>query len=111
MKRFLLGFVFIFSTLVIKAQITWIGTSGGNWNTASNWSPATVPGSTDDVVFNTSVSVNMDILGSSTYSINSLTVTGNANVKLLRTQSGGGDRVLQVKSTSTSTKGLQIDAR
>ena len=110
MKRFLLGFVFIFSTLVIKAQITWIGTSGGNWNTASNWSPATVPGSTDDVVFNTSVSVNMDILGSSTYSINSLTVTGNANVKLLRTQSGGGDRVLQVKSTSTSTKGLQIDA-
>ncbi|MCY2984883.1 MAG: Ig-like domain-containing protein [Planctomycetota bacterium] len=30
--------------------IRWIGASGGNWNSASNWSPARVPNIDDDVV-------------------------------------------------------------
>jgi len=34
------------------AQISWIGTTDGNWNTASNWSTATVPGANDDVIIN-----------------------------------------------------------
>lgn len=31
---------------VAQAQTTWIGASGGQWNSASNWNPATVPNAT-----------------------------------------------------------------
>jgi hypothetical protein len=92
------------------AVITWTGTSGGNWNTASNWTPNMVPGANDDVIFNTSVTVNMDILSAVIYTINSLKITATSNVTLLRTQAGGGDRILQVKSTDAVTMGLEIDA-
>ena len=110
MKRFL--FSIIFTTLYFfsgATVITWIGISGGNWNTASNWFPASVPTSTDDVVFSTSVIVEMDILSASTYTINSLLITGSSNVTLQRTEAAGGIRVLQVASTSAVTKGLQIN--
>lgn len=51
----------------------------------------------------------MDVLSSTTFTINSLLITANSNVTLERTQSGGGNRVFQVASTSSVTKGLQID--
>ena len=35
------------------AAINWIAGSG-SWTTASDWSPATVPGSSDDAVINAS---------------------------------------------------------
>ncbi len=34
------------------AQIHWTNAAGGDFNTATNWSPATVPGSGDDAIIN-----------------------------------------------------------
>ena len=43
-----------------NAQTVWTGNAGdGNWNTAGNWSPATVPGSGVTAQFNSSASVNL----------------------------------------------------
>jgi hypothetical protein len=35
------------------AGITWTNSSGGNWNSADNWSPNQVPGASDTAVFST----------------------------------------------------------
>ena len=111
MKRFVLVFLVSLSSLFTSAAvITWNGGVTGNWNNATNWLPATIPTSTDDVIFNTSALVDMDVFSSTTYAINSLRITGNVTVELNVTQSGGGTRRLQLMSTSTSTKGLQIDS-
>jgi len=110
MKRFVLALLVSFiSFFVSAATITWIGVSGSNWNYTANWSTATVPTSADDVIFNTSVIVEMDILTGGTYTINSLLITNNSTVDLQKTQSGGGDRFFQLASTSTTTPGLKID--
>ena len=56
---------------------TWVGpNTGSNWNTATNWSPAGLPGYTDDVVIYhpTGDSVN---LNPGTAAINSLTLGGS----------------------------------
>ena len=112
MKRVILFVILIGSFFYSHAAIrTWNGGAAGNWNTAGNWLPATVPGPSDDVIFNSSAVVNMDIITTPTpYIINSLKITNNANVELQLTQAGGGVRILQIKSTSAVTKGLQIDA-
>ena len=52
----------------------------------------------------------MDVFSPTTYAINSLHITSNATVELNVTQVGGGTRRLQLMSTSTLTKGLQVDA-
>jgi Secretion system C-terminal sorting domain len=114
MKKFLIA-LFAMPVFIIyshAASITWIGPSGSNWNNMANWSPGSVPGAADDVVFNTSVTVQMDIIpviAPFIYLVNSLRVTGNATVTLSLTQAGGGTRVLQIKSLSTSAQGLKID--
>jgi hypothetical protein len=113
MKRFVLFFVIVTCCFIYSdaATITWTGAVNNNWNNAGNWLPNTsVPGSNDDVVFNTSAIVNMDVLTSTTYTINSLKVTNNANVELSYTRSGGANRNLRVKSTDATTMGLKIDA-
>lgn len=44
--------------------IRWIGAAGGNWNAASNWSPARVPNIDDDVLIDVpSGDFNIDITG------------------------------------------------
>ncbi len=45
----------------IIGQVTWIGPGMGNWNTPTNWDSGMVPGSNDDVIFNTSANVILDI--------------------------------------------------
>lgn len=62
--------------ITTAATITWTGVSGGTWSVAANWSSATVPLSTDDVIFNTTVTVVVD----GTKTVNSLTVTNNVTV-------------------------------
>ena len=79
MKRFVLVILVIGFSLLANAQIIWNGGATGNWNDAANWLPTTVPTSADDVIFNTSVIVEMDILSSPTpYTINSLLITNNS---------------------------------
>ncbi len=37
----------------LLSTVTWISSSGGDWDTPSNWSTGAVPGPSDDVVINT----------------------------------------------------------
>jgi len=114
MKKILL-LLFVIPVFIIyghAASITWIGPSISNWNNVANWSSGSVPAAADDVIFNTSVTVEMDIIpviAPFIYVVNSLRVTGNASVSLSLTQAGGGTRVLQIKSSGTPTQGLRID--
>jgi hypothetical protein len=54
----LFSFICFCSFAVTK---TWIGPAIGNWNTGTNWMPAGVPAPGDDVIFNTSASVSIDV--------------------------------------------------
>ncbi len=56
---------------------TWSGGASGNWNLSGNWTPAGVPGATDDVTINTTSAVTIDGNGS-TYYCKSLTIDGTA---------------------------------
>ena len=46
--------------------VKWIGSNNGSWSAAANWSPANVPGPTDDVLIGVAENVNFNITGSST---------------------------------------------
>ncbi|MDJ1501172.1 hypothetical protein [Xanthocytophaga agilis] len=53
-KSLLVMLLFLGSILpALSASYTWTGSSSTNWNTASNWSPAGVPTSTDNVTIAT----------------------------------------------------------
>jgi hypothetical protein len=87
-------FVCLVSFLVWTASsqtITWLSATDGDWDTASNWSPATVPsGATVDVVFTQSaagitlktskVVRSITATGSGSSSTSSLTISGNLTV-------------------------------
>lgn len=76
MKKFYVLIVVIICSAAqgFSQTYTWVGGATGNWNTAANWSPATVPNSnTADVVFNTDVTVGLDI----TAAVKSITVSGS----------------------------------
>ena len=77
------------------SQKTWVGASGGTWNTAGNWSPSGVPGAGDDVIINTAgnISVNTNA------TINRLTITGNVAVTFT---SNGGGRTVTIDNTGSS---------
>jgi fibronectin-binding autotransporter adhesin len=59
------------------ATETWTGATNTDFNTASNWSPASVPGSTDDVVLSiTGLSSSKILILSAPVTVNSITVSG-----------------------------------
>lgn len=100
-------------TLISNAQDRyWVGTSGGNWNNASNWSAtsggsggATVPnGSSFNVTFNQAAHVLVDI--SPTITLNTLTVTGNATARLYTHTAA----TITLNSNNTGAPALKIDA-
>jgi hypothetical protein len=58
------------------ATKTWVGaTTGGSWSLASNWSPASVPSSSDNIVINVNSST-FQFTGLSTVTIASLDING-----------------------------------
>ncbi len=62
--------------LALRAQSTWLGTTNNGYNTAANWSPASVPGAGADLIFTatagqTSIGIN------TAASVNSLTFSGS----------------------------------
>lgn len=76
----------------------WINTSGGNWNTAANWSRGTVPGPTDTVeirqcgTYTVQLDVNITVeklsvgcptSGTQTLKINGFTMTVNSRADIL----------------------------
>jgi hypothetical protein len=79
MKRLLLlSFLFTLYAPAFAAVKTWVGPSGGNWNTAANWAPAGTPVAGDDIIFNTSVNVVID--AASPVSLNSIHFINNSTV-------------------------------
>ncbi len=76
----------LFSTLIVSiifsiplpkiwaSNITWIGGTDTNWSTAANWSTGTVPTSSDDVLIDSNVTVNL----TSTTTVRSLTLGNSA---------------------------------
>ena len=77
-KIYLMLSLFIALTSFAQVTKTWVGSNGDDWTNANAWSPVNYPGTTDDVVFNTSavVVISIDIPG-----VNSITITNNAAVE------------------------------
>ena len=69
--------LFLFQVVVFTATNTYTGSTGGNWNTASNWSLGTVPTSTDDVVIPSGKTV---VLNVSSVNAKSVTVSGEIEI-------------------------------
>ena len=87
--------------------VTWIGASGGNWNTAANWSTGAVPLVTDDVYVSVPAGQTVTI-SSGTVTVNSLfvdgnlTVIGNATLKVNGVSKINGNLIFRVLSLSLS---------
>ncbi len=54
---------------------TYSGASGGNWNTATNWTPNGVPGTCDNVIIN-----GLQVILNTAANINTLTMTGSSEL-------------------------------
>ena len=75
MSRIILIGLFILFQQVCFGQ-TWIGVTSTNWNTASNWSPNTVPGAGANAFINNGAAPNQPVL------------SGNVTVRDLRVSAG-----------------------
>jgi hypothetical protein len=79
---------------------TWVGASGGAWNTAGNWAPSGVPTFNDTALFNTSVTVSVDI----NPSLAALQVKNNATVIF----SAAASRLITIGNGGTPVEALLI---
>ena len=82
MKRITKLLVFLFCAQVYGTTYTWIGTTSSNWATASNWSPAVVPTSTDDIIVNSSSSSTNNLMLDQNRTIKSLNISAGKTVNL-----------------------------
>jgi Secretion system C-terminal sorting domain len=107
MKKLQILFIILFASLSsFAATKIWIGASGGIWSTGTNWDTGT-PSSTDDVIFNTSVTVVVD----GVKNVNTLVINGNANVifsgnnttTLITLNCAGCTSIIELGSTLTLT--------
>ncbi|GEP51999.1 hypothetical protein FNO01nite_26710 [Flavobacterium noncentrifugens] len=81
MKKTLFFLMLLCSVFTTSAQtITWTGSgSNTNWDTAANWSPATVPTAANDVIIPTGKAVVINVAGVT----KSIVVQGNASVTIV----------------------------
>ncbi len=109
MKRFLFCPVIILLSLTASSQTnTWIGGASGSWSANANWSQGHEPTSSENIVINTTSTINLSSFSSGVRAILSLKITGGVTVRL--TCSVNGTRYLRMSGTSAITKGLQVDA-
>jgi hypothetical protein len=57
-----IGILLLFATVAACAQ-TWNGSTSSDWNTAANWTPASVPGTSGNVIINNTAAPNHPVLG------------------------------------------------
>lgn len=110
MKRYLLLSSLAILSIAVNAQNTWTGGSSGNWSSSSNWSAGHDPTASENVVINTNCTITFNsgsFPASGIKAIQSLKITGGVTVILKC--SVGATRYLRMSSTSSTTKGLQID--
>ena len=66
----------------VLSTVTWVGTNGGDWDAAANWSPAGVPTSGDDVVIKPSSAQTITHTQNQADSVLSLTTNSYATLDL-----------------------------
>ncbi|MGA6966971.1 MAG: hypothetical protein WBZ51_25595, partial [Xanthobacteraceae bacterium] len=86
------------------AAINWIAGSG-SWTTASDWSPATVPGSSDDAVINASGAYTVTL--SVTITVNSIAISASGATLSVHDPSLGQPET--VLGSLTNSGSLNID--
>lgn len=98
------------------AGLTWTGATSASWNVATNWSPAAVPSSTDDVLINTGtpnapiLDVNYTVGSGKTLTVSgtgSLTVNPTTTLTIAGSAAFNG-RPITFKSDATGTGSFGI---
>jgi uncharacterized repeat protein (TIGR01451 family) len=99
--------MFLVSSSAFAATKQWLNTSNdGLWTTASNWSPAGVPGPADDVQIGTSQTAFNCTLNAST-TVNSVTITDPYITSPQLIITGGAQ--LTINAASSTASGTTID--
>src|SRR5580658_6797632 len=75
------------ATPLWAVTITWVNTSGGNWNGAANWNPAQVPGAGDTAQITTPGTYT--VIVNDTESVGTLTIGPATGASTLLVESGG----------------------
>lgn len=83
---------------------TWTGATSTDWNTASNWNPATVPTSTDNVIIPSSGITNFPVVSGLTIDAGK-TVTLNSNTRLTVNGNIVNNGTLTLESGATLVQG------
>jgi hypothetical protein len=95
------------------ASISWTSGASGDWTTAADWTPATVPGATDDVTIDALAPVvgsyTVAIGATETETVNSLTVIdGAAQIEIDGTLTFAGGSAVSLVAPAQSTIGLAV---
>lgn len=101
----------------LLSSITWVATTPGDWNNASNWSPAQVPGADDDVIIHSggdvTISSNQQAQSITTDQGSTVTIdsgqqlsvgsgTFNGSLDIAGTLTGGNGTITLAGSTTLS---------
>jgi hypothetical protein len=86
---------------------TWTNTSGGAWDTGSNWSTGTAPGSGDNVCI-TAAGTYTVVIGNETITVASLTMGGSGSSPTLQIGNGGSG-FPHISVTGAITNAATID--
>jgi hypothetical protein len=86
------------------SNLTWTGATSTDWNTASNWNPATVPTSNDNVIIPSSGITNFPVATSLTIASGS-TMTLNSNARLTVNGTLTNNGTLTLESGATLVQG------
>ncbi|MEO8771970.1 MAG: hypothetical protein ABI402_17870, partial [Ferruginibacter sp.] len=114
MKNFFLLLCMMLSTVFVNAQ-TWDGSASSNWNDPNNWTPASVPLATGNVIIDNSPNIpalpgnittgNFNMNASSALNFNGFTLTINGNMDIngatLTNSNGGTDISITFNGTSS----------
>jgi len=90
--------------ILLNGIPTWTGATSTDWNTASNWSPAAVPASTDNVIIPTTGITNFPVATSLTIASGS-TMTLNSNARLTVNGTLTNNGTLTLESGATLVQG------
>ena len=69
-------------TLNVTNTLTWNGSTSNDWNTATNWTPGSVPAAPNNVVISASGVTNEPVLSTATATVNNLTVAAGRTLTL-----------------------------
>jgi hypothetical protein len=111
---FLLTMILVVTMAWSQTTRTWVPSSGGSWNTGTNWNPVGIPAANDLVVFNTGFSGIVNNVPAS-ITLGRLTVTNNTNLTLQATavrtltMAAGTGTDLVIDAGSALTMGTNIN--